>query len=69
MLRGIRDRDGCLLGEGLDRARALAEEIEQIEPLRGREGLPEPRELLIVKDRTLAAVAPNFAPNFSLAPC
>ncbi len=31
----------------LDGAGALAEEVEQLEPLRGRDGLADPGELLI----------------------
>jgi hypothetical protein len=36
-----------LLGERLHGARALAKEIEQLEPLGRRDGFPEPSELLV----------------------
>ena len=36
-----------LLGERLDGARALAEQVEQLEPLGRRDGLAEPGELLV----------------------
>ena len=47
VLRSVGDRDGRLLGERLDGARSLAEQVEQLEPLGRRDGLPEPRELLV----------------------
>ena len=36
-----------MLSEDLDRARPLTEEVQQFEPLRCGDGLPEPRELLV----------------------
>jgi len=47
VLRSIGDGDGGLLGECLDGARALAEQIQQLEPLGRRDGFPEPGELLV----------------------
>ena len=47
VLGSIRDGDAGLLGERFDRPRALAEEVEQFEPLGSRDGFPKPSKLLV----------------------
>ena len=47
VLRRVGDGDAGLLGERLDGARALAEQVEQLEPLRGRDRLADAGELLV----------------------
>jgi hypothetical protein len=47
VLRGVGHRDGGLLGERLDGARALAQQVEQLDALGRRGGLPDAGELLV----------------------
>src|SRR3712207_1481296 len=47
VLRGIRQRQSHFDRERVDRALALGEELEDLEAVRAREGLAEPRELAV----------------------
>src|SRR5262249_38510266 len=47
VLRRVGDGNRRLLGENLDGARALAEQVQQFEPFRRGQGLSETRELLV----------------------
>ena len=61
MLGSVRDRQVRLLGEGLDRARCLREQVKEFEPLRARRGLSDARELL--EDRVLEAPCARLCGN------
>ena len=47
VLRRVSDAEPGQVGQVLDRARCLAQKVEQVEALRACERLPDPRELLV----------------------
>src|SRR5437660_12398791 len=47
MLRGVGQREPDLVGERLDAALALGEQLEQLEPVRAGQGLPDAGELSV----------------------
>jgi hypothetical protein len=51
VLGRVCDRDAGQLGQRLHGTRPLTQEVEELEPLRSRDGFPNPRELLV--DRIL----------------
>ena len=61
VLRGVRDAECALIGEGLDGTWALAQKLEQLDTLGSGHGFTDPGELTVY---VILHVACMHAPNY-----